>query len=111
MPTSLKSISGHYVEYSRDDYGSRFIQHQIELADADDKQMLFKEVFPAAHDLMKDPFGNFVTQKFFDFGSDEHQLALVQKLIGRILYLSTHPYGSHVIQKAIERLPPAHQVS
>lgn len=73
--------------------------------------MLFKEVLPAAHVLMEDLFGNYVIQKFFEFGSDEQKLALVQKLQGHVLSLSTHTYGCRVIQKAIETLPPAHQVS
>ena len=111
LSLDLKSISGHYVEYSRDQHGSRFIQQQIELANAEDNRMLFKEVLPAAHVLMEDLFGNYVIQKFFEFGSDEQKLALVQKLQGHVLPLSTHTYGCRVIQKAIETLPPAHQVT
>ena len=65
--------------------------------------MLFKEVLPAAHALMEDPYGNYAIQKFFEFGNDEQKLALVP--------LSTHTYGCRVIQKAIKTLPPTHQVS
>ena len=99
------------MEYSRDQHGSRFIQQQIELANAEDNRMLFKEVLPAAHVLMEDLFGNYVIQKFFEFGSDEQKLALIQTLQGHVLRLSTHTYGCRVIQKAIETLPPTHQVS
>ena len=73
--------------------------------------MLFKEVLPAAHALMEDPYGNYAIQKFFEFGNDEQKLALVQKLQGHVLPLSTHTYGCRVIQKAIKTLPPTHQVS
>ena len=109
---TLNSIPpGHYVEYCQDQHGSRFIQQQIELANAEDNQMLFKELLPAAHVLMEDRFGNYIIQKFFDFGSDEQKLALLQKLQGHVLSLSTHTYGCRVMQKAIEMSPSAHQVS
>ena len=99
------------MEYSQNQHGSRFIQQQIELANAEENQMVFMEVFPAAHVLMEDPYGNFVIQKFFEFGGDEQKLALIQTLQGHVLRLSTHTYGCRVIQKAIETLPPTHQVS
>ena len=37
---------------------------EIELANAEDNQMFYKEVLPAAHALMEDPFGNCYTKGF-----------------------------------------------
>jgi len=106
----LKSLLGHYVEYSRDQHGSRFIQQQIELADAEGNQMVFHEVLPAANSLMIDLFGNYVIQKFFVFGTDRQKLSLMEKLHGQVLSLTMNTYGCRVIQKALETLPPTHQV-
>jgi len=38
----LKDIVGHFVEFSGDQHGSRFIQQKLEAATAADKQLVFK---------------------------------------------------------------------
>lgn len=50
---------------SADQYGSRFIQQKLETATTEDKNMVFKEIFPQALTLMTDVFGNYVIQKVF----------------------------------------------
>ncbi|EYU45944.1 hypothetical protein ABFS82_04G087800 [Erythranthe guttata] len=98
----LPEIAGHVVEFSADQYGSRFIQQKLETATTDEKNMVFQEIFPQALNLMTDVFGNYVIQKFFEHGMASQRRELASKLIGHVLTLSLQMYGCRVIQKAIE---------
>ncbi|CAK8538180.1 unnamed protein product [Lathyrus sativus] len=98
----LSEISGHVVEFSADQYGSRFIQQKLETASVEEKTMVFHEIMPNALTLMTDVFGNYVIQKFFEHGSSEQIRELADQLTGHVLTLSLQMYGCRVIQKAIE---------
>ncbi|KAL6619818.1 hypothetical protein ACP70R_034957 [Stipagrostis hirtigluma subsp. patula] len=98
----LSEIAGHVVEFSADQYGSRFIQQKLETASTEEKDMVFSEIMPQALTLMTDVFGNYVVQKFFEHGSTTQIKELAGQLIGRVLALSLQMYGCRVIQKAIE---------
>ncbi|XP_002966263.2 pumilio homolog 1 isoform X1 [Selaginella moellendorffii] len=98
----LSDIAGHVVEFSADQHGSRFIQQKLETATAEDKAMVFQEVFPQAVALMTDVFGNYVIQKFFEHGTAQQRKELAQQLPSRVLTLSLQMYGCRVIQKALE---------
>ncbi|CAO2182369.1 unnamed protein product [Urochloa humidicola] len=98
----LAEIAGHVVEFSADQYGSRFIQQKLETASVEEKNMVFEEIMPHALSLMTDVFGNYVVQKFFEHGNAEQRRELADKLFGHVLALSLQMYGCRVIQKAIE---------
>ncbi|KAL3523846.1 hypothetical protein ACH5RR_016680 [Cinchona calisaya] len=98
----LSEIAGHVVEFSADQYGSRFIQQKLETATTEEKNMVFHEIMPHALSLMTDVFGNYVIQKFFEHGSPAQIRELADQLIGHVLELSLQMYGCRVIQKAIE---------
>ncbi|KAL3521123.1 hypothetical protein ACH5RR_019272 [Cinchona calisaya] len=98
----LSEIAGHVVEFSADQYGSRFIQQKLETATTEEKNMVFHEILPQALSLMTDVFGNYVIQKFFEHGSPEQIRELADQLNGHVLALSLQMYGCRVIQKAIE---------
>lgn len=98
----LSEIAGHVVEFSADQYGSRFIQQKLETASIEEKNMVFEEIIPQALSLMTDVFGNYVIQKFFEHGMDTQRRELASKLDGHVLTLSLQMYGCRVIQKAIE---------
>lgn len=98
----LKDIVGHFVEFSGDQHGSRFIQQKLESASNQDKRMVFEEILPAALQLMTDVFGNYVIQKFFEHGTPEQKRMLGDALQGHVLSLSLQMYGCRVVQKALE---------
>ncbi|KAJ7979427.1 Pumilio-like 5 [Quillaja saponaria] len=98
----LSDITGHIVEFSADQHGSRFIQQKLENCGVDEKATVFKEVLPHASKLMTDVFGNYVIQKFFEYGSPEQRKDLANQLTGQMLPLSLQMYGCRVIQKALE---------
>ncbi|MCI01227.1 pumilio-like protein, partial [Trifolium medium] len=84
---------------SADQHGSRFIQQKLESCGVEEKALVFKEVLPHASKLMTDVFGNYVIQKFFEYGNPEQRRELADKLAGQILPLSLQMYGCRVIQK------------
>lgn len=98
----LRDLTNHIVEFAQDQHGSRFIQQKLERASISEKQLVFAEVMSSAQALMTDVFGNYVIQKFFEFGTTEHKAELVRRLRGQILPLSLQMYGCRVIQKALE---------
>ena len=51
---------------------------------------------------MKDQFGNYLIQKFFDHGLREHQEALLEIVVENVVDLSFDTYGCRVVQKALE---------
>ncbi|XP_062858038.1 pumilio homolog 2 isoform X2 [Trichomycterus rosablanca] len=106
----LRDLPGHMVEFSQDQHGSRFIQQKLERATPAERQMVFGEILQAAYQLMTDVFGNYVIQKFFEFGSADQKLALASRVRGHVLPLALQMYGCRVIQKALESISSDHQV-
>lgn len=98
----LSDIVGRIAEFSVDQHGSRFIQQKLENCSIEDKVSVFKEVLPLASKLITDVFGNYVIQKFFEYGTHEQRKELASQLSGQILPLSLQMYGCRVIQKALE---------
>ncbi|KAJ8378447.1 hypothetical protein AAFF_G00242620 [Aldrovandia affinis] len=106
----LREIAGHIMEFSQDQHGSRFIQLKLERATPAERQLVFSEILQAAYQLMVDVFGNYVIQKFFEFGSLDQKLALAERIRGHVLSLALQMYGCRVIQKALEFIPSDQQV-
>ncbi|XP_069881152.1 pumilio homolog 2 isoform X2 [Dipodomys merriami] len=100
----LRDLIGHIVEFSQDQHGSRFIQQKLERATPAERQMVFNEILQAAYQLMTDVFGNYVIQKFFEFGNLDQKLALATRIRGHVLPLALQMYGCRVIQKALESI-------
>lgn len=80
----LSELRDHMVEFARDQHGSRFIQQKLETATTTEKNSVFNEILPHSGKLMTDVFGNYVIQKFFEFGTKE------QKEVRFILLLFFH---------------------
>lgn len=63
---------------------------------------VFENILPYSIDLMKDVFGNYVIQKFFEFGNENQIHLLCQNFKGHVLELTLQTYGCRVIQKALD---------
>lgn len=145
----IQKLVGHIVEFSGDQHGSRYIQQKLEHASDEDKnvplpcmtavlshcslilQLVFSEILPSAFQLMTDVFGNYVIQKFFEYGSQDQKAvryiaclhisqpdpdlarlqSLTQKIRGHVLPLALQMYGCRVIQKALESITADLRVS
>ncbi|KAJ0747549.1 putative armadillo-like helical, pumilio domain-containing protein [Helianthus annuus] len=90
----LSEIAGHVVEFSADQFGSRFIQQKLETATTEEKDMVINEIMPQAYSLMTAVFANYVVQKFFEHGSAPQIRELAEQLTGHVLTLSLQMYGA-----------------
>ncbi|KAJ7219321.1 armadillo-type protein [Mycena pura] len=108
----LKDIRGYIVEFSGDQYGSRFIQNELITATSEERQSVFDEVVPDnTLQLIQDVFGNYVIQKLFEHGTQAQKTVLANTMDGHLVYLSSNVYGCRVVQKAIECILPEQQGS
>lgn len=98
----LSVIKGHLFIFAKDQTGSRFIQQKLEKADERAKADAFSEIFPNSLLLMTDVFGNYVIQKFLEYGSLEQQQLLVELMTSNMISLALQVYGCRVIQRALE---------
>lgn len=80
-----------------------FIQMKLKDAKSEEKDQVFREIRLEAVPLMKDVFGNYVMQKFFEHGDQEQKRLLVQKMRGRVAELAKDTYGCRVVQSALSQ--------
>ena len=102
---SLGDLSGHVLEFSQDQHGSRFIQQKLETATSEEKSRLWEEVAGSQLSLMTDVFGNYVIQKFVEYGSEEQQRSILMTVLPNMDTLTIQMYGCRVIQKLLDNLP------
>uniref|UniRef100_A0A7R9YUU0 PUM-HD domain-containing protein n=1 Tax=Chlamydomonas euryale TaxID=1486919 RepID=A0A7R9YUU0_9CHLO len=108
----LRDVSGHVFAFSLDQFGSRFIQQQLDGPDgAASVPGLLSEVMPRLVELSCDIFGNYVVQKALDVGDAGARAAVASALAGDMLSLSLNQYGCRVVQKALQVLPEEGQVA
>ncbi|KAL4899650.1 hypothetical protein BDW74DRAFT_183463 [Aspergillus multicolor] len=100
----LKDIYNHIVEFSGDQYGSRFLQQKLETANSDEKERVFREIHPNFLQLAQDIFGNYVAQKLYEHGNQSQKKLMTDEMRGKVVKLSLSPYGCRVVQKALEHV-------
>lgn len=106
----LADIQGHVVEFSKDQYGSRFTQEKLDLASEEERQLVFDEILLSAREVMNDVFGNYVVQKLFEFGTPQQCTLLIDQMRGHVVKLSLCTYGCRVVQRALECVPLAEKL-
>ena len=84
------------MEFCGDQHGSRFIQNKIENCTTEERQKVLDEILPNAYQLMTDVFGNYVTQKLFEFGDEQQKAVLAEQMENRVVQLSNQAYGCRV---------------
>ena len=98
----LNDLTGHVLEFAKDQHGSRFIQQKLEMASKAEKDKIFDEIFPSILSLMTDVFGNYVIQKFVEHGSEKHQRKILMIVLPSVESLTVQMYGCRVIQKLLD---------
>ncbi|KAF3320904.1 hypothetical protein FCM35_KLT15038 [Carex littledalei] len=98
----LCEVIGHAEEFSFDQQGSQYLQEKLETATDEEKDTIFEEIIPIAMNLIIDVFGNFVIQKYLDYGSLAQIRELANILLGNVVKLAFHKHGCHVLQTALE---------
>ena len=76
----LRDLVNHMVEFSQDQHGSRFIQQKLERCTAAERELVFNEILSSSYNLIVDVFGNYVIQKFLEFGSIDQKIQLLNSI-------------------------------
>lgn len=101
----LSDIRGALLKFAKDQVGSRFIQQELASSkDRFEKDSIFDEVVSNADELVDDIFGNYVVQKFFEYGEERHWARLVDAIIDRVPEYAFQMYACRVLQKALEKI-------
>ena len=110
----------HYIAsvqpYSIDENGElprrvQTLQKALKEANAEQFNEVFMILLPSILELSKNQFGSYVVRVLFDISSAEQNLFLAAQLEGHVYSLATQSYACHIVEKALEILPPHHKVS
>lgn len=87
MLFTFKNTSCYVVICFHYKFVFRFIQQKLERASLKEKQAVFDEVALHAQSLMTDVFGNYVIQKFFEYGTPEQKNILTNAVKVPVRYV------------------------
>lgn len=103
-------LVGRAEELARDQQGCRACQRAIEEGDPQCIDIIFEECFDKFVELTTHAFANYLTQKIFQYCSDEQRLALVQQCASSMATISTNMHGTRAVQRMVECLSTPEQV-
>ncbi|KTW28110.1 hypothetical protein T552_01971 [Pneumocystis carinii B80] len=92
------------IVYCNDQQASIFLQQKLKLAPAEQKHAIIDAIVAQAYPLMLNRFGNFLVQRCFEHGTQEHIDGIASAIRGNVLTLSMDAFGCHVVQKAFDNV-------
>ncbi|KAK1647628.1 hypothetical protein QYE76_065433 [Lolium multiflorum] len=98
----IGNLKGYVLDLSLQLYGCRVIQKAFEITDTDQKVEMAKELGSNILKCVCDQHANHAIQKSIEFVPPQHIQFVYRSLRGKVKMLSSHPFGCHVIQKALE---------
>ncbi|KAJ3039073.1 hypothetical protein HDV00_012631 [Rhizophlyctis rosea] len=106
----LEDVIGQIYALCKDQHGCRFLQKQIESQDLKRIQTIFNEIYAHFVELMTDPFGNYLCQKFLEFCNDDQRSMIVEGVAPELVSISLNMHGTRAVQKLIEHLSTKQQI-
>ncbi|XP_050378028.1 putative pumilio homolog 7, chloroplastic [Argentina anserina] len=111
---SLTDVQGYIYFLAKDQHGCRFLQKMLDEGTRQDVQLIFDRIINHVLELMTDPFGNYLMQKFLDMCNEQQRMQFVLKVTkepGQLVTVSLDTHGTRVVQKLIETVDNGKQVS
>ncbi|XP_062025885.1 putative pumilio homolog 7, chloroplastic [Rosa rugosa] len=111
---SLTEVQGYIYFLAKDQHGCRFLQRMLDEGTLQDVQLIFDRIINHVLELMTDPFGNYLMQKFLDMCNEQQRMQFVLKVTkepGQLVRVSLDTHGTRVVQKLIETVENGKQVS
>ncbi|KAK4341453.1 hypothetical protein RND71_039954 [Anisodus tanguticus] len=108
------NIENHVYLAAKDQLGCRYLQRVFDEGTSQDVQIIFNGIIHHVLELMKDPFGNYLVQKFLTVCSDEQRMQfvlMVTKDPGELVKASRTTHGTRVVQKLIETMKTRMEIS
>jgi len=98
----LMNKSNMFLAFVTDQEGSRFLQEHLISATDDQLWSTFIHLQRHFVTICQDIYGNYIAQKYLEFGSDKLRCSILETLRMSIPLLSLGKYGCRVVQKLIE---------
>ncbi|KAK9804147.1 hypothetical protein WJX73_005118 [Symbiochloris irregularis] len=110
---SLEDMRGQVMLVAKDQNGCRFLQRKFDEGGATAIGAVLPEVLDNLVDLMMDPFGNYLIQKLLDRCSEDQRMQVLQRAAEnkQLVSVALNTHGTRAVQKLIETLTSAEQVS
>lgn len=93
---SLAEVQGYIYFIAKDQHGCRFLQRMLDEGNHQDVQLIFDRIINHVLELMTDPFGNYLMQKFLDMCNEQQRMQLVLKVTkepGQLVRVSLDTHG------------------
>lgn len=107
----LNVFIGKMADMSKQQQGSRIIEHLIENGCEQQRARILHELFNGLPSLAKHEFGNVVVQNLIAHCSLTHRAIIVEVLLPHALTFAKHPCATHVLECSFECACVAHRVS
>ena len=97
-------FQGRVMQLAMDQAGCRMLQRKLDERDQVATNIIFNELCQGTNviDLMTDPFGNYLCQKFVDVCSDQHRYAIISKVQPSLVAVCLNMHGTRAVQRMIE---------
>ncbi|KAK4667282.1 hypothetical protein QC763_307810 [Podospora pseudopauciseta] len=101
---TLEKAEGNINNLARDQHGCRFLQKQLENRIPHEVHAIYREVLPHVHELMIDPFGNYLCQKLLEYCTDDERTELIKNSAKDMVPIALNQHGTRALQKMIEHV-------
>ncbi|GMM34946.1 Puf4 protein [Saccharomycopsis crataegensis] len=91
----------HCIKISTHRHGCCVLQRCLDYGSLDQCKQLSLVIARNCLNLAVDPFGNYVVQYVLSKGEEESIGIIVESVLQKVLFLSTHKFGSNVIEKVL----------
>ncbi|KAK4784990.1 hypothetical protein SAY86_001679 [Trapa natans] len=111
-PDVLDRLEGHYVDLSMQKYSSNVVEKCIKYASEESRRHIVWELItsPLFHQIVQDPYGNYVIQVALNSSKGEVKEAIVEAIKPHVHALRSSPYGKKVLFCSCSKaLPWFHQ--
>lgn len=101
---TISEMKKYANEFAVDGQGSRVLQHRVEIANDEDREILLREMLKEAIPLMQNVFANYVWQAMLDHATPKQRNIVLGHIRGSIGELAHHSHGCRVVQRLLEVL-------
>ena len=101
---SNEFLAHNIFKLGQDQAGCRFLQEKIESDPKEIVPIFFPAMLPYLIPLVKDPFGNYLVQKFFPHLTIDNIKTILKEISPNILDIGSNNHGTRVLQNIINYL-------
>jgi len=95
-------IKNKVIMLSKDQNGCRILQKKMDEGDSEVVDIILNESEPYLTDMMVEPFGNYLFQKFLENVTEEWKTRILAKVADNLVVASLSIHGTRSVQKIVE---------